>query len=90
MKTKHSPGPWHTTRETVPGEFGTYTKIRDKDNGVIATLHVNEQANATLIVAAPDLLKHLKRLHHTFGETHQGSERCETCAVIAKAEGGAQ
>ncbi len=52
----HTPGPWHITRNTVPGQFCTYTKVRDREDGVIAVMHMNEGANARLIASAPELL----------------------------------
>ena len=59
---KHTDGPWHITKDTTRGEFVTLTKVRDSHKDVIATMHVNEDANARLIVVAPELLWMLKRL----------------------------
>lgn len=59
---KHTPGPWHITHDTTPGEFVTLTKVRDQYNGVIAVMHVDAAPNSKLIAAAPDLLNMLQRL----------------------------
>jgi hypothetical protein len=56
----HTPGPFHITQNTTPGQFGTDTKIRSADNSVIAVLHVNAKGNGPLIAAAPELLAALK------------------------------
>lgn len=46
-------GPWHITKDT-------YTKVRDEDEGVIAIMStINDNANAKLISAAPELLEAL-------------------------------
>lgn len=55
-KTGPTPGPWQIRREQTPGQFVTIEKVRDADNSVICTLHVNAEANGRLIAAAPDLL----------------------------------
>lgn len=87
----HTPGPWQITKETIVGEFCTYTKIRDKDNGVIATLHINEEANAALIAAAPELLAMLKAANAAFFGAGTRLELLKALkdskALIAKAEG---
>ena len=83
MKT-HTPGPWHITRNTVPGQFCTYTKVRDREDGVIAVMHMNEGANARLIASAPDLLLALQRLAHPMADDEDLDYARE---VIAKAKG---
>lgn len=84
MTTKHTPGPWKITRNVTPGQFGTDTKIRDSRDGVIAVMHVNADANAHLLAAAPDLYEALKRSRAQW--IH--SVNAEFClAAIAKAEG---
>jgi len=49
----YTTGPWHITKDT-------YTKVRDEDEGVIAIMStINDNANAKLISAAPELLETL-------------------------------
>jgi len=58
--THHTPGPWRFTRDHTPGQYGINERIRDKHNSVICNLHVNAEANARLIAAAPDMLAALR------------------------------
>lgn len=61
MKTHtHTPGPFHITRNTTPGQFVTETKIRDKHQSVVAVLHVNSEGNGPLFSAAPELFEALE------------------------------
>ena len=84
MKPTHTPGPWHITTNTVPGQFCTYTKVRDREDGVIAVMHVNECANARLIASSPDLLAALERLAHPMADDEDLEYARE---VIARAKG---
>ncbi len=54
---KHTDGPWHITKEKKYLTIGTFITVRDSHEGVIAGTHVNDEANAKLIAAAPDLLQ---------------------------------
>jgi hypothetical protein len=85
---KHTDGPWHITKENTAQHFFTFIKVRDAHDGVIAGMHVNDEANARLIAAAPDLLAALKKvLTMTEGVAPLGSFGEQARAAIAKAEG---
>lgn len=62
MSTKYTAGPWKITKETTRGQFVTETKIRDKEDSVIAVLHCNIEGNAPLLTAAPDMLEELQSI----------------------------
>jgi hypothetical protein len=85
---KHTPGPFHITKNTIPGQFVTDTKIRDVGNSVIAVLHINAEGNAPLLSAAPELLQVardfilLAALHDWDGAAIDFAR-----ATVAKAEG---
>lgn len=96
----HTPGPWQITKDTTRGEFVTYTKVRDGHDGVIAVMHINEDANARLIAAAPELLAALEAITKAYVElvesdyaprwnAENDSEVISARAAIAKAKGGA-
>jgi hypothetical protein len=98
MTHTHTSGPWKITHNTTPGQFVTETKIRDKTNGVIATMHINSENNARLIAAAPELLAALiESLNYVVmrGAGMDLSQEAlnELCAgiraAISKAEGNA-
>jgi hypothetical protein len=84
----HTPGPFHITKNTTPGQFVTDTKIRDVGNSVIAVLHINAEGNAPLLSAAPELLQVardfllLAALHDWDGAAIDFAR-----ATVAKAEG---
>jgi hypothetical protein len=81
---KHTDGPWHITKENRIHTMATFITVRDSHEGVIAGTHVNDEANARLISAAPDLLAALKKAiaHPISGDWYE-----EAAAAIAKAEG---
>lgn len=56
VKTKYTPGPWRV-RKLFSGKFAI--SIKDK-NHFVSNSYGNEEANATLIAAAPDLLEALE------------------------------
>jgi hypothetical protein len=61
MSTKYSPGPWVIKKKVTPGEFVTETLIVTADGGVVANVAaMNQEANARLIAAIPELLIALK------------------------------
>jgi hypothetical protein len=84
----HTPGPFHITQNTTPGQFGTDTKIRSADNSVIAVLHVNTKGNGPLLAAAPELLAALQLVYANAGESPEWI-RARIGSVISKAEGNA-
>lgn len=94
MKT-HTPGPFHITRNTTPGQFVTETKIRDAHQSVVAVLHVNSEGNGPLFAAAPDLLAALKLCADKLALWPEGSNPeffpslKAARAAISKAEGQA-
>ena len=55
---KHSPGPWGVLPYTGAGEFGDYAIVCDTRERDIAA--VEEEADAQLIAAAPEMLEALK------------------------------
>ena len=75
----NTPGPWSILDTSI---------IAKEESIVVANMSVGLQmhANATLIAAAPDLLRVAKKLErfHTLGPNIKNQLR----AVIAKAEGG--
>lgn len=96
-KARHTPGPWNTNLGVVwPG---------DSSGNPIAYLNghcrklAEDEANARLIAAAPDLLEALKEIMDFIGEKDDSCKEgpnCVTCsladagrAAITKAEGGA-
>jgi hypothetical protein len=57
---KHTPGPWGVLPYTGAGEFGDYAIVCDTRERDIAA--VEEEADAQLIAAAPEMLEALKAL----------------------------
>ncbi len=90
MKT-HTPGPFHITLNTTPGQFVTVTKIRDKHQSVVAVLHVNSEGNGPLFAAAPELLQALKELcaDKYLADPINADRMKNARAAISKAEGNA-
>jgi hypothetical protein len=92
----HTPGPWYLRKETTRGEFVTDRRIRDKNDGVIATLGpVDQDGNGALIEAAPRLLAALEALtewarEHTSprDENSPHALLIEAVAAISQARGG--
>ena len=82
----HTPGPFHLTQNTIPGQFGRETKIRSADNSVIAVLHVNVEGNGPLLASAPELLAALQLVFANAGESPEWI-RARIGSVISKAEG---
>jgi hypothetical protein len=82
MNAQHTPGPWraaYITREEV-------LVVRSADSEVALVANDND-ANARLIAAAPELLAALKNL--LAGPTWPGAQMTAR-AAIAKAEGSAE
>ena len=71
---KHTPAPWDIS--TYDGEFGVYSSVRPENNDIaLVRSSFNEtenQANARLIAAAPELLEaleHLVKITYDYGDT---------------------
>lgn len=91
----HTPAPWRYQTD----ENGDNTLIVDKDGKFITDVRVNitasQQANARLIVAAPELLEALKAAREYLSESNEyndGNRKENTLmnvfeSAIAKAEG---
>lgn len=93
-KIEHTPGPWgikfdefddawHVTPDGLePPKFGEWSPIC-----VLGAYHENEEANARLIAAAPDLLSACKELlFDAFEDVHPQAVK-KARAAIKKAEG---
>jgi len=82
---KHTPGPWSIRQESV-WSVGTDHEMSAL---VYGCTDEEEEANAHLIAAAPDLLEALKELRDWYRE-NVGLPACKANAAIAKAEGRAE
>lgn len=93
--TKHTPGPWH-----LSGNSAWADSCKDRGNVFSCELHTGthvppdqNEANARLISAAPELLEALKAMRAAFDPYDPSIKEAEACdaadAAIAKAEGGA-
>jgi hypothetical protein len=91
----HSPGPWELNQDWLPPEHPDWRAIYlDRAHCIQVSGHIGE-ANARLIIAAPDLLTLAKKYASECGACLDGKdskdEDCVECAeiraVIAKAEG---
>ena len=99
MKAKNYPGPWqHEYDENaelhsifIPADIGVY-EIATLQSGFSEELDAQIEANAHMIVAAPDMLKSLKLVCRdltTLGTCKPDQDYCLDCHVrksIAKAE----
>jgi len=102
MSAKHTPGPWHTHKTT------TYIAVRAQARIQVAQLWKSkrspdeQEADARLIVAAPDMLSVLKAFSDYVRDEQCATDGAVTYsttainhwallarAAIAKAEGGA-
>lgn len=91
--SEHTPGPWNCSQESVDPEWWIVTI---KGGLIVANVnaHHNQEANARLIAAAPDLLDALDdALGELQADSHRDGARCllltKIEAAIAKAKGGA-
>ena len=90
-KAKHTPGPWNIVPVFAGYAINGY-RIYAGDEIVARTHAVDEgydEANATLISAAPDLLQALKRLVARVDPDYTEAETLEAKAAIDKALGEA-
>ena len=98
MGGNHTPGPWK--KSSIMEGDGEFIEISDQEGRLIADVWFDRkheeptcppleeaEANANLILAAPDLLKQLKNAKNML-EKYQGTvEYFEICQAIKKAEG---
>ena len=84
QKTSYTPGPW----EVFDSHTGIYI-LDSAEQGAICKIEwcLEDEANARLIAAAPEMLAVLKRLCSKAGACCDGGAWREARAVIAKAEG---
>lgn len=88
---KHTPGPWGYEMD----DYVTQVFVIDRDPGRLVIAEVNEQpeqeANARLMAAAPELLAALKRaeqaIHSEYCSTKCHAECVAVTDAIKKAEG---
>lgn len=100
--SKHTPGPWHITRDDLDSgeiawhvfaEKGNVCRMYRRDADDIRAGAGSAKADALLIAAAPDLLEMLELMaaQHFCGCRHPACKRCaeddECAVVIAKAKG---
>ena len=89
-KAQHTPGPWVYHKQLN----GSLTFFGENGNRAIlsAARLINQEANACLIAASPELLDALKGMLEVFGDEFGmgNSSVCDDArAAIAKATGGA-
>ena len=94
-ETQHTPGPWETSRDAVPAGHVQITVYEFVSGDRVATVFQNE-ANARLIAAAPDLLAALEAMlaAYAFNATLQKREDLHSAVrdsldALAKARGAA-
>ncbi len=82
--SKYSPGPWVTTHSPLTGY-----RVSDKTGWGVAVVlkDTNDEANARLIAAAPDMLEALRELLGDFGciVTAANHNDLATIVCVAKA-----
>ena len=95
MPQQHTPGPWHTgTINLGDPEKGLYDRVVHNAAGYALAVAIkeNQQANARLISAAPDLLKSLQSIIQHWRDTDEaafGSDMAtDAIESIRKAMGG--
>ena len=100
MSAAHTPGPWHTKREGfstvyVEASLGNGWVQEVAACGPTAAGQDQQEANARLIAAAPDLLEALESVTRTSGrmpitsDPYFAAAMRRAAAVIAKATGAA-
>jgi len=90
-KNTHTPGPWEATEARV---YQNFTVCGQPSSRLICSCHTHsdytpwteQNANARLIAAAPDLLAALKLIYANAGESPEWI-RARIGSVISKAEG---
>lgn len=97
METKHTPGPWQLERLTGDHDIGIRVTgpVVSGYTAFIRTgwphenQRVEQEANAKLIAAAPDLLEALMTLVSSYDAEDSFAELTVARAAIAKATGSA-
>ena len=92
MSTKHTPGPWEAVYNDHYWDIkleGSYERIGDTCTSQFLSSGDNEEANARLIAAAPELLEALGTLERLAGTgmTQDEPARVAARAAIRKALG---
>jgi hypothetical protein len=77
MNAKHTPGPWRIWKDMDPKEPRQITGPSQDFICVIDEANTNDDANARLIAAAPELLEAAAELVNAFD-----SEDCDCTAVL--------
>ena len=91
MKTKHTPAPWHVTKD-ADGQLAVNDHVNFPSEFPIARIYgrlTDKEANAHLIAAAPDLLAALEEIVDCRAIPNKGPIQLWTNAraAIAKAKG---
>lgn len=91
-KPTHTPGPWHRNINT---KYPVYSGETPETFVYVAHVVSKNDADLSLIAAAPELLEALRGEHDRAVELDLGEmsfkhkeKQCDTCLLIAKAEGG--
>jgi len=82
--SEHTPGPWETSKDAVPVGITQITVYEESSGQRVATAFQNE-ANARLIAAAPELLEVLRMICDA-GIALADPIESAMLAAIAKAE----
>lgn len=82
----YTPAPWLIKTEDTINEASALWTIRDRHQGVIATIESVNPDDAALIAAAPDLLRALRALCNLCEDDDQYPQHTEIArAAISKA-----
>ena len=85
---KHTPGPWYATTMGKAGWVDVFA--HGVDIPIASTRHQDQEANARLIAAAPELLEALQSvLDNCLDSEGLCTAHAKARAAIAKATGGA-
>lgn len=89
MSAGHTPGPWETSHD---GHGGIYVGDKNGRQVGFVSLRSEQEANARLIAAAPELLEALRDLLADYDGSIEPGESAlidKARAAIAKVKGGA-
>ena len=90
METKHTPGPWSWSRDTMENRCDITLHSEATGYSILYCCEKPREPNARLMAAAPDLLAALKEADEDFareGFDKDGPYRAHIIAAIAKATG---